>query len=83
MSRPAFDFRHLTVDERLRLIGAIWDAIAEEAEVDPGVLPLTDEQRDELDRRLAEHERDAGSAVPWDEAMARIEKALRAMRSPP
>jgi putative addiction module component (TIGR02574 family) len=77
MTQPAFDFRRLSVDERLRLIGDIWDSIAEEAEADPSVLPLTDAQRAELDRRLAEHERDPGSAVPWEEALDRIESRLR------
>jgi putative addiction module component (TIGR02574 family) len=77
MSQPDFDYRRLSVDERLRLIGDIWDSIAEEANADPGVLPLTDAQRAELDRRLAEHERDPGSAVPWDKALGRIESRLR------
>ena len=73
MGQPAFDFRRLSVDERLRLIGEIWDSIADEADRDPAVLPLTPELKAELDRRLAEHERDPGSAIPWDEALAVIE----------
>jgi putative addiction module component (TIGR02574 family) len=77
MDYPPFDYRHLTVHERLRLIGDIWDSIAEEADADPGVLPLTEAQRAELDRRLAEHERDPGSAMPWDEALDGIQRRLR------
>jgi putative addiction module component (TIGR02574 family) len=46
------------------LIGDIRDSIAEEAEPDPGILPFTDEQRVELDRRLAEHEHDPESTAP-------------------
>lgn len=80
MEYPPFDYRHLTVHERLRLIGDIWDSIAEEAEADPGILPLTDAQRAELDRRLAEHERDPESAVPWDEALDGIRQRLRSVR---
>jgi putative addiction module component (TIGR02574 family) len=80
MRYPAFDYRHLTVNERLRLIGDIWDSIAEEAETNPGVLSLTDAQRAELDRRLAEHERDPESGVPWDEALDRIQQRLHGAR---
>lgn len=80
MDYPPFDYRRLTVHERLRLIGDIWDSIAEEAEADPEILPLTDAQRAELDRRLAEHERDPESAVPWDEALDGIRQRLRSVR---
>lgn len=80
MDYPPFDYRHLTVHERLRLIGDIWDSIAEEAETDPGILSLTDAQRAELDRRLAEHERDPASAAPWDEALDGIRQRLRDAR---
>lgn len=77
---PPLDYRQLTVHERLRLIGDIWDSIAEEAEVDPGILPLTDAQRVELDRRLAEHERDPASAVPWEDVLDGIKQRLRDVR---
>jgi putative addiction module component (TIGR02574 family) len=82
MSEPAFrfDFRQLSIDDRLRLVEEIWNSIAEEAEAAPDVLPLTDEQRAELARRVAEHERDPGSAVPWGEALTRIEGRLRDRR---
>jgi len=30
MSEPGFNYRRLTVNERLRLVGDIWDSIAEE-----------------------------------------------------
>jgi Putative addiction module component len=33
---------------------------------------LTEEQQAEIDRRLAEHDRDPGSAIPWDEGRARL-----------
>lgn len=77
MSEPGFNYRRLTVNKRLRLVGDIWNSIAEEAQMDPNILPLTDAQRAELDRRRAEHQRDPGSALPWDEAMARMRARLR------
>jgi len=32
----------------------------------PDVVPLTDEMRAELDRRLSSYDRDRSSAKPWD-----------------
>jgi len=51
----------LSVEERIQLVEAIWDSIAENQEA----LPVTEAQRAELDRRLATHLRDPGSARPW------------------
>ena len=53
MGEPAFDYRSVSVDERLKLVGDIWDSIAEEANLSPVVLPLTEEQS-ELDFPLSE-----------------------------
>jgi putative addiction module component (TIGR02574 family) len=36
-------------------------------------LPLTEEQRQLIDRRLEEHRLDPDSAIPWEEVKARIE----------
>jgi len=33
---------------------------------------LTDEQKAEIDRRIAEHERDPGSAIPWEVVRERL-----------
>jgi putative addiction module component (TIGR02574 family) len=44
------DVLELPIDERLKLVEAIWDSIAEV----PEAVELTEEQRAELDRRLAE-----------------------------
>lgn len=48
----------------------LWDSIA--ADVD--AYPLTDAQKAELDRRLAEHEADPDSAIPWQEVRERLYK---------
>jgi putative addiction module component (TIGR02574 family) len=61
MPKPEFDYRTLSIAERLQLVEDIWDSIAQEADA----LPLTPEQKAELDRRWAEHQRDPGSAIPW------------------
>jgi putative addiction module component (TIGR02574 family) len=59
----------LSVSERVWLVQAIWDTLQPTAED----LPLTQEQKDVLDHRLAEHRSDAATAVPWDEVKARLQ----------
>lgn len=51
----------LSVEDRIQLVEAIWDSIAD----NPDSLPVTDAQREELDRRLAEHHRNPQAARPW------------------
>ena len=58
----------LPVEERLKLIEALWESVAE----CPEALELTDAQRQELDRRLAAYERDPGAGVPWAELKQRL-----------
>lgn len=60
--------RRLSVDERIRLVQDIWDGIAADSEP----LPLTDAERSEIARRIAEHERDPSSAIPWEDALATL-----------
>ena len=53
----------LSVDERIQLVEAIWDSIAEH----PEMLPVTEAQRRELDRRLADHLREPDATRPWSQ----------------
>jgi putative addiction module component (TIGR02574 family) len=53
----------LDVEERIQIVEAIWDSIAE----NPETLPVTEAQRKELDRRLAEHLREPTAARPWSQ----------------
>src|SRR5690242_13956937 len=62
MAKPKIDYRKLSIPERLDLVEDIWDSIAQDAEA----LTLSAEERAELDRRWAEHERDPSSAIPWE-----------------
>lgn len=77
MGNPAFGYRSLSVADRLQLVGDIWDSIAEEANTAPEVLPLTGEQKAELDRRLAEYDADPSTGVPMDEALGRTRAQFR------
>jgi len=61
----------LPVEERVRLVEAIWDSIS----AVPDALPLTQWQKDELDRRLAEFEADPDSGATLEEVFARIRRA--------
>jgi putative addiction module component (TIGR02574 family) len=62
------DLLKLTPAERIQIAQDLWDSIAEE----PDVLPLSDEQCAELERRVAEHEQDPSTAIPWEEARTRL-----------
>ena len=53
----------LPVEERLKLVEALWESIAE----CPEALELTTAQKQDLDRRLAAYERDPAAGVPWAE----------------
>jgi putative addiction module component (TIGR02574 family) len=61
----------LPVSERMRMVEAIWDSIS----AVPDALPLTQWQKDELDRRLAEFEADPDSGATLEEVFARIRRA--------
>jgi putative addiction module component (TIGR02574 family) len=61
----------LPVAERMRMVEAIWDSIS----AVPDALPLTQWQKDELDRRLAEFEADPDSGATLEEVFARIRRA--------
>jgi putative addiction module component (TIGR02574 family) len=61
----------LPVAERVRLVEAVWDSIS----ADPVGLPLTQWQKEELDRRLAEFEADPDSGSSLEEVFARIRRS--------
>jgi putative addiction module component (TIGR02574 family) len=64
------DVLELPVSERLKLVWAIWDSIAEA----PETLQLTEDERAELDRRLRDYEKNPDDGSPWSEVRERILK---------
>ncbi|MEW6169638.1 MAG: addiction module protein [Pseudomonadota bacterium] len=64
--------RDLPLDQRLRLVEELWDSIAADQEA----LPLTDEQRAELDRRLDAYEADGERGRPAELVISDIRKRL-------
>lgn len=52
----------LSPAERIDLAEMLWDS------VEPKDLPpLTPEQKQEIDRRMAAHENDPSTAIPWED----------------
>jgi putative addiction module component (TIGR02574 family) len=68
------EIKSLSIDERIALAEAIWDSISAESEN----LPLTEAQRVELERRLADDEANPDDVVSWD--VVRAEALARARR---
>lgn len=61
------------VEDRLRLIGSIWDGI-----VDQGHEPLVDDElKAELDRRCDQLDRNPHDMATWQEVRARTIERLR------
>ena len=63
----------LSAAERLELVEELWDSIADDDEA----LALTDEQRADLERRLAEADGDPAGGSTWDVVRARIQHRAR------
>lgn len=56
----------LDIDEQIELVEAIWNGI-----VSRGAVPtLTEAQKIELDRRLADHLANPNDVISWDEVKA-------------
>jgi putative addiction module component (TIGR02574 family) len=62
------ELSRLRPSERLTLISQLWDSLENEH------LPLSDAQRDELDRRLATLETDRREGVTWEAMKAELER---------
>jgi len=62
----------LDIDERLALVEEIWATICNDAKA----FPLTDAQRAELDRRVADDDAFPDDVVPWDEVKASVRSRM-------
>ena len=60
----------LTVQERLELIGLLWDSLPESLE---GV-PVPRSHREELDRRLEAADANPEAGIPWEQVRERLRK---------
>lgn len=62
-------------EERLALVQEIWDTIAAE----PNPIQITEAQRAELARRIAEDDASPDDVIPWEEVKA---QALARLQQP-
>lgn len=58
----------LSVQERIRIVEAIWDSVAEH----PEQIELLPWQAEELDRRFAAYQANPSEGIPWEEVKRRI-----------
>ena len=73
MSKPALNIDDLNPEERLQLIEELWESLRET----PEAVPLTDAQREELDRRLDDLDRSGPEGIPWEEVLRQIRNRPR------
>jgi putative addiction module component (TIGR02574 family) len=74
-AHPVFDYRQLSIPERLQLVEDIWDSIAQDATVD--ALPISEEHKAILDERLEAEARDPGAGRPWRDVLDDIANRKR------
>lgn len=67
-ARPDDAILNLPVDERLALVDSIWESIREHAEV----VPVDEETKAEMQRRLQLHRHDPEAADDLDVVLARL-----------
>lgn len=68
MSIPAIDIDKLAPEERLQLIGDLWESL----HAQPAAIHLTEAQHAELDRRLDSLDWGTPDVITWDEVKRRL-----------
>ncbi len=63
------DITAMSIDDRIALVQAILDSIADETDA----FPVTEEHQRELDRRISELDANPKNVVTWEEFNARIQ----------
>ncbi len=68
MSTRTADILELSIAERIQIVEDIWDSIA----AVPEAVPISEDQKRELDRRLEAYHRNPDLGSPWVEVRERI-----------
>ncbi|CAA7618830.1 conserved hypothetical protein [Magnetospirillum sp. UT-4] len=68
---PSIDFSHLSRQERIDLIGDLCESL------DDAAVTVTPAQKDEIDRRVASLDEDAGHARGVDEVVSLLRRRYR------
>jgi putative addiction module component (TIGR02574 family) len=58
----------LSTTEKIELLDLLWESL------DKDDLPLTEDQRGELDYRIARHEQNPSDVIPWEQVKANLLK---------
>jgi putative addiction module component (TIGR02574 family) len=69
MGTRAIDIDKLDPEQRLHLISDLWESLCDH----PESVPLTDAQRDVLDRRLDELDSGEATVISWTEAKLHLD----------
>jgi len=64
------DIAQLSIAERIQLVEDLWDSLV----VNPDDVPVTQSQRDELDRRLQAHLDNPAEGASWAQVKAGIKR---------
>ena len=69
MNKAIFDeLMQLSPAERLDIAERLWESVdPNDPDIIDDIAPLSEEQMQEVRKRIAEHERDPSSAIPWEE----------------
>ncbi len=73
MSTKTADILELSIAERIQMVEDIWDSIA----AVPEAVPVSEDQKKELDRRLEAYHRNPDLGSPWVEVRERIRSRSR------
>jgi len=71
MSTELSDILQMSVAERIQLVEDIWDSLASS----PESIPVTDAQKEELDRRLQALAQTPDEVISWDELKEKVRKS--------
>jgi len=73
MNTRTADILELSVAERIQMVEDIWDSIA----AVPEAVPLSEDQKKELDRRLEAYHQNPDAGSPWSDVKQRIRNRSR------
>ena len=74
MERPGIDIESLSIDQRLELMGRLWDSLPDHG----GLFAPAQSEQDILDRRLKGIERANTEGIPWNTMMRLLRKNVKA-----
>jgi len=76
MTLQEFGIERLSNEERIELIGLIWDSIIDSGDR----LPIPEWHLAELERRMADAKANPSASIPWEEVKAQLKKRSRDLR---